>query len=61
MTRKGSAAQPGKSVNQAANQPAPTLPAGPIADYLSAHPNFLVEHPELIDILTPPRRTSGGT
>ncbi|MEQ8335002.1 DUF484 family protein [Nisaea sp.] len=61
MTGKGSVAEPGKkSVKQAANQPAATLTAGQVADYLSAHPNFLVEHPELIDVLTPPSRTSGG-
>jgi len=61
MTGKGSAAEPGKKVKEAANRPASALTAEQVADYLSAHPDFLVNHPELIDILTPPSRTSGET
>ena len=59
MTVKGSAAEPGKNDRQAANQPATTLTTAQVVDYLSSHPDFLIEHPELFDILTPPSRASG--
>ena len=61
MTGKGSVADPGKNVKHTANQPSAALTTAQVADYLSSHPDFLIQYPELIDILTPPSRTSGST
>jgi uncharacterized protein len=36
------------------------LTADRIVDYLKNHPDFLVEHPDLLQILTPPRREAGN-
>ncbi|NQV21871.1 MAG: DUF484 family protein [Rhodospirillales bacterium] len=37
------------------------LEAGDVVDYLRAHPDFLVDHPEILSILTPPsHRTEGN-
>ena len=32
-----------------------------VNDYLSAHPDFLTENPQLLDVLTPPSRWSGDS
>ncbi|MBM3573300.1 MAG: DUF484 family protein, partial [Alphaproteobacteria bacterium] len=44
------------------SDPSGAAPAGPsaqaVAAYLRAHPNFLLEHPDLVHILTPPARTT---
>ncbi len=36
------------------------LTADRIVDYLRRHPDFLVDHPGLLEVLTPPRRTAGN-
>jgi len=43
----------------AAGTPAPTLSADVVARYLRGHPEFLLEHPELLSVLTPPAQHSG--
>ncbi len=37
----------------------PAATAESVIAYLRAHPNFLNEHPEVMDVLTPPRRSAG--
>lgn len=37
----------------------PTLEAVQVKSYLEAHPEFLVEHPDLIEVLSPPGREAG--
>jgi uncharacterized protein YigA (DUF484 family) len=39
--------------------PARSLSAAEVAAYLRQHPDFLIEHPDLIEVLTPPSRQSG--
>jgi len=39
--------------------PARNLSAAEVAGYLRQNPNFLLEHPELLEVLTPPTRQSG--
>ena len=36
------------------------LTADRVADYLKSHPDFLVEHPDLLEVMTPPRRAAGN-
>ena len=36
------------------------LTADRVVDYLKGHPDFLVEHPDLLEVLTPPRRAAGN-
>ena len=38
-----------------------SLTAVQVADYLRDHPDFLVRHPELLAVLTPPSRRTGDT
>lgn len=38
---------------------APTLDALQVKSYLEAHPEFLVEHPDLVEVLAPPGREAG--
>lgn len=38
---------------------APALTAGRVAAYLKAHPDFLVRHPDLVTVLTPPAPSRG--
>lgn len=40
-------------------QPAPGLAAARVKAYLKAHPEFLIEHPDLIEVLAPPGRDGG--
>lgn len=44
---------------QSAPEREPT--AGEVAAYLRGHPDFLVRHPELLRVLTPPSRRTGNT
>ena len=37
------------------------LTAGQVAAYLREHPDYLVRHPELLTVLTPPSRRTGDT
>ncbi len=37
----------------------PNLDPADVIDYLRAHPDFLTENPELLDVMTPPMRWSG--
>lgn len=46
-------------------EPADTAPLAPVSDeqvatYLKEHPNFLLDHPDLLGKLTPPSRFDGG-
>lgn len=36
------------------------LTADRVVDYLRGHPDFLVEHPDLLEVMTPPRRAAGN-
>src|SRR3546814_8446376 len=36
------------------------LTADRVVDYLKGHPDFLVDHPSLLEIMTPPRRAAGN-
>lgn len=36
------------------------LTADRVVDYLKGHPDFLVEHPDLLEVMTPPRRAAAG-
>ncbi len=37
----------------------PTADGAQVAEYLRRHPDFLVKHPELLNVLTPPAQRSG--
>jgi uncharacterized protein len=39
--------------------PARNVSSAEVASYLRQNPNFLIEHPEIMEILTPPSRQSG--
>ena len=45
--------------NSAPAELPPEVSAGQVADYLRRNPDFLVSHPDLLDRLTPPSRTTG--
>ena len=47
------------SVTRPAKDAAERLSAAEVADYLKRHPDFLVEHADLIALLTPPSRRQG--
>lgn len=38
-----------------------TLSAEQVKDYLKAHPDFLLEHPDLVEVLSAPRADLGGS
>lgn len=38
-----------------------SLTAGQVAEYLRSHPDYLVRHPDLLTVLTPPSRRTGDT
>jgi uncharacterized protein len=42
-----------------AQLPARSVSAADVMAYLRQHPDFLIEHPEVIELLTPPSRQSG--
>lgn len=48
--------EPGKRSDQPRR-----LTAAEVADYLRGHPDFLVRHPDLLRVLTPPSRRTGDT
>jgi uncharacterized protein YigA (DUF484 family) len=56
---KTSPAEPGTRPERPALPARPPLRAAEVAAYLRQHPNFLVEHGELLEVLTPPSRQSG--
>lgn len=45
---------------QTAAQPSGTIAAAQVADYLTRHPDFFVDHPELLGAMTPPARDFGA-
>lgn len=49
------------SPDQASLETPSMLGAGEISAYLRRHPNFLIDHPELLEILIPPSAQSGET
>ena len=40
-------------------QVGPALDAGQVKAYLKTHPEFLIEHPEIVEVLAPPGREGG--
>jgi len=48
---KGSGRPPGDPKEMTADR---------VVDYLRAHPDFLVDHPALLEVMTPPRRAAGN-
>lgn len=62
MSKKGPAAEPGTDGKASANAAVGAAPsAEQVAAFLRAHPDFLIEHPDLMDVLTPPSRAAGGS
>lgn len=62
MTRNRSDAAPdgGTGKESAGARPAAMPDAGQVAAYLRAHPGFLVDHPDLLDVLDPPACNGGN-
>jgi len=52
----------GQSANDAPVEGRPQATAEDVVDYLRRHPNFLIDHPELLGVITPPavRSEAGG-
>lgn len=57
MAKQSDAAPKGANKGRAAN---PAVTAKQVAGYLRSHPEFLLEHPGLLDGLEPPARDHGG-
>lgn len=62
MTQNRSDAAPKERAGKEApsRRPAPVPDAGQVAAYLRAHPGFLADHPELLDVLDPPACNGGN-
>jgi len=62
MTRNRSDAAPkgGTGKESAGKRPAAMPDAGQVAAYLRTHPGFLVDHPDLLDVLDPPACNGGN-
>ncbi|RMD62302.1 MAG: DUF484 family protein [Alphaproteobacteria bacterium] len=58
---RDAAPEPGGGKRPAPGQPArEPLSAVQVIDYLRRHPDFLCDHPDVLDVLRPPARTSGN-
>lgn len=59
MTEKGPIPRAGGRGKPAASA-LRDLTAGRVTEYLKAHPDFLIDNPELLEVLTPPQRAAGN-
>ncbi|MFQ5775159.1 MAG: DUF484 family protein [Kiloniellaceae bacterium] len=59
QNRRDAAPKRGNGKRLAEGTVGEAVSAAQVVDYLRGHPTFLCEHPELLDVLTPPARSCG--